>query len=64
VFFAQADTDAEAMTLVGTAEYFTEPEPAKRRTRMTPEQVAEANQEPTEQEEPRRYTRRDMRAED
>lgn len=62
-FDAQADTDAEAMVLVGTAEYAKdEPPPPPKRTRMTVEQVAAAN-EPN-MEEPRRYNRRDMRAED
>lgn len=60
-FEAQADTDAEAMVLVGTAEY-TKDDPPPKRARMTVEQVAAANE--SSQEEPRRYSRRDMRAED
>lgn len=62
-FETYADTEAEAMVLVGTVEYVQdEPVPPKR-TRMTVEQVAERAAE-TDAELPRRYNRRDMRAED
>lgn len=62
-FDTYADTEAEAMVLVGTVEYAKEETPAPKRTRMTVEQVAERAAE-TDAELPRRYNRRDMRAED